>query len=50
MELDIFEFIQIWYNQKKAFRITKQLKNLETENNFENLLKNKGLFAYQPLF
>jgi hypothetical protein len=37
MELDIFEFIQIWYNQKKAFRFRLQnnWRILETENNFK---------------
>jgi transposase InsO family protein len=40
MELDIFEFIEIWYNrEKKAFssRLQKTLKNLKQKNNFKNV-------------
>jgi hypothetical protein len=37
MERDIFEFIEIWYNRKEGQSRLKQLKNLETKNNFKNV-------------
>jgi hypothetical protein len=43
MELDIFKFIEIWYNREKAFRFRLQNNRriLET-NNFKMLLTNAG--------
>jgi hypothetical protein len=54
MELDIFEFIQIWYNQKRRL-FALDYKTIEEswrqKNNFKNLaLKNKGVYLHiQPL-
>jgi hypothetical protein len=39
MELDIFRFIEIWYNRKRrhSFRLQNNRRILETENNFKNV-------------